>query len=75
MWLARDLRRVQFGFTRGEGVAIQNSQISIVFFSNELMNASRRRVANRSKGVEVYGRWKKVERVLSSRFGDESLNG
>ena len=65
--LARDSRRVQLGFTRGEGVAVQNSQVSIVVFVNESMNASRQRVANQSKGVEVYGRWKQVERVLSAR--------
>ena len=65
--LARDSRRVQLGYTRGEGVAVQNSQVSIVVFVNESMNASRQRVANQSKGVEVYGRWKQVERVLSAR--------
>ncbi len=34
--LARDSRRVQLGYTRGEGVAVQNSQVSIVVFVNEL---------------------------------------
>lgn len=45
-WLTTD--RVQLGFTQGEGVAVQNSQVSIVFRVG--MTTGRQRVANQTLG-------------------------
>ena len=48
------MNRVQLLVTRGEGVAVQNAQVSVFKELGE-SKTGRRQVANQSEGFEVYG--------------------